>query len=80
MNKSSYFKFIPVWLISRRRYFSLVALDAIIIFVIFSKNWGFLNINLTEFIFFETFWILFSYSLGRYSTNNIDNLLFFEIS
>jgi len=78
MNKLTPIKFIPIWLISRRRYFSLVTLDAIIIFLIFIKEIGILNINLPKFIFFETFWILLSYSLGRYSTNKINLVEIFK--
>ena len=78
MNKSSYFKYIPVWLISRRRYFFLIALDAIIVSIIFAKESAILNINLPKFILFGTFWILFSYSLGRYSTNNINLIKIFK--
>ena len=78
MNKLTPIKFIPIWLISRRRYFSLVTLDAIIIFLIFIKEIGILNINLHKFIFFETFWILLSYSLGRYSTNKINLVEIFK--
>ena len=78
MNKLTPIKFIPIWLISRRRYFTLVTLDAIIIFLIFIKEIGILNINLPKFIFFETFWILLSYSLGRYSTNKINLVEIFK--
>ena len=74
MNKSNTLKFIPFWLISRRRYFSLIALDAIIIFVVFLRNFGISNINLPALILFEIFWILISYSMGCYSTRNINSI------
>ena len=74
MIKSNTLKFIPAWLISRRRYFSLIALDAIIIFVVFLRNFGISNINLPALILFEIFWILISYSMGCYSTRNINSI------
>ena len=74
MNKSNTLKFIPVWLISRRRYFSLITLDAIIIFIIFIKNFGISNINLLELFLFEIFWILISYSMGCYYVKKINSI------
>lgn len=70
MKLFNFSKYLPDWFISRERYFFSIGLDLLIIYSIYFLQLGTLNLNNLTIHIFTSFWILTSYTFGRYELIN----------